>query len=79
MIEIKGKLEGNLDIKRFYLDGLDIDIICPKCKNKYKFNDYLSFPQINKKTEINLWCEKCDNEWEENIIININIIKINNT
>ncbi|HEY5563413.1 MAG TPA: hypothetical protein VIK72_16965 [Clostridiaceae bacterium] len=73
MIKITGKLEGELDIKRFYLEGVEIECICPKCKVTFEYDQYLSYPSVNEVMEIDLYCPDCDHEWMEEIKLSIGI------
>lgn len=73
MLEIKGKLKGEIEVKRFYLEGVQINYTCPVCGDKDIYNEYLSYPDINKPTTIGIWCRECGHEWDENIQINVTI------
>lgn len=65
-MSIKIKKTGGYDeveVKRFYLP-YEIETKCPNCKNKLVRNfadEYLSYPNVGIN-EVNLYCEKCDDE-----------------
>jgi hypothetical protein len=54
-----------IDCKRFYIKGLVVTTICPSCNQELIFdgnNDYLSYPDVNKTTNIHFYCNECDNK-----------------
>lgn len=62
MKQIKGKI-SIAGIKRCYVEGAIIKTKCPNCGNKLETDlseNYLSYPEIGKKTTIWLYCENCD-------------------
>lgn len=73
MFKIKGKIKGELDIKRFYPEGLTIIQTCPKCNHKEEYDQYLSYPEINKEIELAACCPECFHEWEEKAILEIKL------
>lgn len=73
MLKIIGQPKGEIDVKRFYLEGLEMKIICPNCNYEYDFNDYLSYPNVNIPININCYCNECENEWKEKIILKVNL------
>lgn len=46
----------NDSLKRFYLDGLDVDVSCPKCGHKVCFNTCFNYPAFNQFIEVALEC-----------------------
>ncbi len=72
-MKIKGKLKGELEIKRFYLEGLEISEKCPKCGKEIFINDYLSYPKMNDVEKIWFYCDDCDFEFGKRIRLNISI------
>jgi len=47
---------------------------CPECgeKNEQDLNDdYLSYPMINAEQGVGFYCDECDEEWDELIVIGI--------
>ncbi len=75
------KIEGNypkaeMGIKRLYLHGVKLHCKCPKCKNLVIHNmseDSLYYPDMNKPIEIYFYCQKCENEWNEKIILKVGV------
>lgn len=68
---------GELDIKRLYLP-FEIKTECPKCKTETVRDleqEYLSYPSIGKPEDVHFYCDECDHEWGEKIILEISIKK----
>lgn len=64
MINIIEK-EFEIDVKRFYFP-FKFDAPCPKCLCivHQDFNrDYISFPEVNKESDLDMYCDECDYEW----------------
>lgn len=71
--------ENEIEVKRFYLP-LVVSIDCPRCKsvNEVDFNnEYLSFPVTNKNNAVYVCCNNCDNEYEFDVNLSIEI-EVNN-
>lgn len=73
MLKITGQPKGEIEVKRFYLEGIEIEVICPNCSNKKKWNDYLSYPDINIPTNLPCYCNECEHEWGETIILKVSL------
>jgi len=73
MLNINKQLEGQLNIKRFYLEGAEISYVCPNCGEEYKYDQYLFYPEVNKFISLGFHCYECEHEWTEEIKLNINI------
>jgi hypothetical protein len=73
MIKITGQPIGEIEVKRFYLDGLEMEYVCPECGTEHRWNDYLSYPDINKPVYLSFHCEGCDHEWKEPIILKVSV------
>lgn len=73
----KNKVKGNIDVKRFYLEGIVIYENCPKCEKLIKFDDsqYMSYPNLNRKETINILCENCDDFFEVSIKLTLKVEK----
>lgn len=74
------KVEGTdiIDVKRFYLP-IKLNFKCPHCGSdiNHDFNsDYLSYPQLNTKSSIGIWCRECDKESEFDMTLEVGI-KVN--
>jgi len=72
-IEIEGKFE--ISDKRFYLP-IKIEKECPNCKNKCVADlnsNYLSYPNVNEKEQQYFYCDKCEQEFEIDIILRIGL------
>jgi len=74
-VDIKGRMQGELEVKRFYLDGLKVTYRCPKCYLVHNYDDYLSNPPINKVFDMEFYCDNCEHEWTEAAKLSINLIK----
>ena len=78
MLEIKKNIvKDEIEVKRFYLAGVEISANCPKCgkKIKYDIEQYMSYPKLNKKETINFLCIKCDDFFEEHIKLVLTVEK----
>jgi len=76
-MKIEGELTGNLEIKRFYLEGLKITEKCPKCGKEIIHKTCLSYPEINGIEQIWFVCEDCDDyNFGKRIQVNISIIEV---
>ena len=75
MIRIKNnRKESQLEIKRFYLDFTEIEVTCPHCREVFEYdNEYISYPDVNKFIELYMYCRNCDNEWNEELRIDLGI------
>jgi uncharacterized Zn finger protein len=73
MLEIKGQPKGEIEVKRLYLQGVNINYICPVCGDKDMCSEYFSYPDINKPITIKVWCRECGHEWDEKVKINLTI------
>lgn len=52
-------------IKRCYVEGSEIIVMCPECKNEIRETsneNYISYPQVGKDTTFSVFCETCD-DW----------------
>jgi len=72
-IEILGQPKGEIEVKRFYLSGLQMNVICPECGFEYLWGDYLSYPDVNTSIDLGLACSECDHNWTEQIILKLNV------
>lgn len=77
MLKITGKLKGELEIKRMYLEGIKIKIICPNCNAEQLFDQYLSYPDINTPFGISMFCGSCEHEWIEKVQLDVKLKVIN--
>jgi len=69
---IGNKFEGEIEVKRLYIDGVEIESKCPKCGKIYKCpigGDHLSYPTLNEPTKHYCYCEDCNTEWQEYFIL----------
>lgn len=82
--KIKGKIKGEIDVKRFYLPGIIVESKCPKCEHLHEVNmstQYLSHPVINEPETIGFYCEEdtitentyCDTDWEVKIKLSMEV------
>ena len=78
MFEIIGKPQGEIDVKRFYLDGVKIKTNCPKCDHDIKMDlgdDYLKDPEFNDPFTFPMYCCYCGYEWNEKVILEVELKK----
>lgn len=72
-MQIKGKAEGRVDCKRFYLPGITVSDDCPNC-GKTVINDmdneYFAYPRIGKPIPLHFWCG-CDEEWDVMVTLEV--------
>ncbi|MEN8907859.1 MAG: hypothetical protein ABF289_18055 [Clostridiales bacterium] len=73
----KNIVKGEIEVKRFYLEGVKLSAPCPKCKKVIQFDNsqYISYPKLNKKEIINIFCEKCDDFFEVEIKLILKVEK----
>lgn len=68
-----------LDIKRFYVPGCTITSKCPKCGETDEMDleqDYLSYPSLDKPTEVLFRCASangCETEWTGLVQVSVEI------
>lgn len=70
---IKSKKKYSLEVKRLYLP-IKLAIECPECKTKLKkslYDEYLSYPTVNKIEPLVFYCEKCEGEYEVDTILRV--------
>lgn len=77
------RIEGNmnesqeeLEVKRFYLPNIKVIDNCPKCNKEIVFDgnmNYISYPKLNSPESVHFYCEDCDEEWEKNIKLTVNV------
>jgi C4-type Zn-finger protein len=66
-----------LDVKRFY-HGHEIKDDCPKCKTTEVIgeDEYISYPNFGRPTEIHFYCGKCNHKWSRKVLITVNIDEV---
>lgn len=58
------EFKGEIDCKRFYLSGITLKDVCPKCDTEWKQEGYqLSYPSTDENLKIYLYCDNCNCEW----------------
>lgn len=65
----------NIDVKRLQLPYI-IEGSCKECGEPFKIdleNDILYYPKLNEPTEVYYYCEKCVENYEVKIIIDITV------
>lgn len=56
----------HLDVKRFYVPGLEFKASCPKCNcvvSKDMAREYFHYPSTNTPMEIRMYCTECEDDW----------------
>lgn len=78
MIEnIKGKPEGEIDEKRFYLPGVVVNWKCDNCGHQHVHDFYqhhLSYPKMNVLFDETLWFTECNHEETVKLMLRINLV-----
>lgn len=72
--KVISKAEGQIDEKRLYLPGLELESTCPKCKKTFTRDfgdDYLSYPEVGRPYIICLYCENCEYEYDVRVQIDV--------
>lgn len=69
------KDEFTIDVKRFYVPGLEAK--CPTCGKKCT-HDYLSYPVANKAEDVTFYCSKCDDagkpaEFDRKVTVRVSV------
>lgn len=58
--------ELEIDVKRFYIDGLIMTKKCKGCGSDVYFSkdkgNYLSYPKVNEEIEVPFYCGNCGEE-----------------
>ena len=72
-MKISGNITGDLEVKRFCMDGLIIILTCPVCGKIFNNDQYLNYPEMNKIFDFDCYCTNCEHEWVEKIRLNVNI------
>jgi hypothetical protein len=63
MAKVTGKEIGTIDVKRFYLPGLRVEVECKECKKpmvKDLAQEYLTYPPVNQPFPFTVYCTDCD-------------------
>lgn len=64
---VTGVAKGEIEEKRLYLPGLQLEATCPVCGAPYSRDfgdDYLSYPKVGEPEDLTLYCRVCDHEWK---------------
>lgn len=67
---------GILDVKRLKLPGVKVEDDCPKCGSIWQWDgdtDHVNYPDLSDKINLNAYCNKCNNEWEVNVGLQVKI------
>jgi len=75
-MRIEGECEGEIDVKRFYIPGVCLYDLCPKCEEEIEMDlgvMYLSYPIVGEEKTVHFYCEECDEEWDNTIILEMTI------
>lgn len=65
-----------LNIKRFYIPGYVLTSECPKCKEVRKMDlgeQHLSYPKSGEPEALHFYCEGCEEEWQEHVIVRVSV------
>jgi len=75
-MKIIGSFIGNVECKRFYMPGIKVFSVCPKCNEERELdfnNQYLSYPVVNRFQPFYFYCKPCEENWEEEAMLEIKI------
>ena len=77
MPKVKGKFDGDIEVKRFYMPGIIVEDECSKCLEVVEWSgesDYISYPNTSDKNmHVHMYCQDCENEWEIPITLEITV------
>ena len=79
---ISTKEAMDIDVKRFYLDGVKVEWTCPSCgeRNERDFgSDYISYPSANNDEYYGVYCPECDEGYKFKGRLNIGFEVIDGT
>ena len=79
MLKIEGKINKRLPTKRFYLPGIKLKSLCPNCGDEIERdmeNGYLEYPKVGKVIEKYFYCDDCNEEWYEKIILKVELVTV---
>lgn len=65
-----------IEVKRFYLPGLDVRVECPNCKRTVEVpgdGHYLSYPPANAPFTHTVWCSDCEHEWPIKLLLTVKL------
>ena len=75
-MKIKGKVIGTLNFPRLFLPGITIEAECPscgECDDHYGEEYFVDSPPLNKPTFLWLYCEECDEQWREMVVLELKV------
>lgn len=78
-LAIEGAPAGEVDCKRFYLPGVVLRTVCPKCSAPHvrDFGDhYLSYPTMNAPEVHTLYCDGCSHEWPVTLRLTVSLAEV---
>ena len=73
---VTGKMYGEIDCKRFYMPGVELMALCPKCGAGCGIlydTQYLSYPVANEWTTETLVCPDCEPHFEFPVKIRLKV------
>jgi transcription elongation factor Elf1 len=76
MITIQGEVTGELDVKRFYLRGLQVTFNCPACQKENQVRldkTILNYPELGSVNRAYLDCQHCNAELTIPLYVRINV------
>lgn len=71
---VTGAAKGEIEEKRLYLPGLQLQATCPECRAAYSRDfgdDYLSYPKVGEPEDLTLYCRECDHEWKIRVQLDV--------
>jgi hypothetical protein len=82
-MKLVGTVEGeNIDVKRFYLPGISIKGVCPKCQAPWEHSfgeNYLSYPTVGAVMRVGGYCQECDHEWSMGVVLSMSLSLVGET
>lgn len=74
--KIQGNMIGEIDVKRFYLPGIELHAECHGCGEVLETDfdiEYLGYPPVGKPFKHEMWCEHCDVETTVMLKLNVQL------
>jgi hypothetical protein len=69
-------MQGEIDVKRFYMSGVQVEDVCPKCGDTLTYDgeeQYVSNPTAGSEIDLHMYCEDCDHEWDIKVQLQVKI------
>ncbi len=67
---------GSINVKRFYLIGVQLREKCPTCGEMVEWDgddQYVSYPVLGKVEKIYMYCDGCGNDFPKSIRLSLTV------